>query len=107
MFLIGIDLIKLTKMIFSNLKDAFEWQQGKKYCATADPYKTDTGARGRMWYPHSEEEQKRVGRWLVAKVTASSIGFFDQKCDFIQFYGKFGQKSRNFRAGINVRVFSD
>ena len=81
-FLIGIDLIKLTKMIFSNLQDAFEWQQGKKYCATADPYKTDTGARGRMWYPHSEEEQKRVGRWLVAKVITPSIGFFGQKCDF-------------------------
>ena len=98
MFLIGIDLIKLTKMIFSNLKDAFEWQQGKKYCATADPYKTDTGARGRMWYPHSEEEQKRVGRWLVAKVTAPSVGFLDQIAIFIEIFENFRKKSRKFRA---------
>ena len=52
------------------MKDPFEWDQAKKYCETIDPYKTDTGPRGRMWYPHSEEEQKRVGRWLVSKVRA-------------------------------------
>ena len=66
----------LAKIVFSNIKTAFEWQQGKKYCATADPYKTDTGARGRMWYPHSEEEQKRVGRWLVGKVIPQKTPIF-------------------------------
>ena len=64
------------KTVLSNIKTAFEWQQGKKYCATADPYKTDTGARGRMWYPHSEEEQKRVGRWLVGKVIPEKTPIF-------------------------------
>jgi len=66
----------LAKIVFSNIKTAFEWPQGKKYCATADPYKTDTGARGRMWYPHSEEEQKRVGRWLVGKVIPQKTPIF-------------------------------
>jgi len=63
-----------------NIKTAFEWQQGKKYCATADPYKTDTGARGRMWYPHSEEEQKRVGRWLVGKMKEGDIQHKIDQC---------------------------
>ena len=50
------------------MNDAYEWEKAKKYCETMDSHKTDTGARGRLWYPHSEEEQKRVGRWLVGKV---------------------------------------
>jgi len=63
-----------------NMKDPFEWDQAKKYCETIDPYKTDTGPRGRMWYPHSEEEQKRVGRWLVSKMKEGDIQHKIDQC---------------------------
>ena len=70
----------LHKNIFSNMNDAYEWEKAKKYCETMDSHKTDTGARGRLWYPHSEEEQKRVGRWLVGKV--KSPWDFNEKVTF-------------------------
>ena len=56
---------KIRKFQFSNINDAFEWEEAKAHCEEMDPFKTKTGPRGRMWYPHSEEEQKLVGKWLI------------------------------------------
>ena len=74
------------------MNDAYEWEKAKKYCETMDSHKTDTGARGRLWYPHSEEEQKRVGRWLVGKVKPLFEPLFRLKRHFDSKLQDFEQK---------------
>lgn len=63
-----------------NIKQSYEWPDAKRYCEKTDPHKTLTGPRGRMWYPHSEEEQRRVGKWLVQKMKEGDIQHKIDQC---------------------------